>query len=336
MKAHYLLGIALAAATAVVACGAGPTDTLSPGGDEGDPSSSSSSSSGGTKKPSTSSSGGTTTPGTGSTEKPPEDQNLPTGTTNSPEGKAFFKANVFPVLNSKCGACHQAAGPGPAWMNADSEIAYSQLFKVGYVIQNSRIVQKGAHGGSTTNTLATTEANTYNQWVAMEIKDGGTKALPNVLEKLGGCFDKTKFDAMQMGNWATTTRNNNNNTNNVTPWNENQDNCTGCKNGTRCNTCHSSDPGSNFNDAVGNTLLPADTTFNNTKLTTPAYITKFFGVSPDGKPIASDGIKKKSDSTRKDKAYTHPMFTLNTQQQTALDAFVQDAITKYNAGTCTP
>ena len=50
--------------------------------------------------------------------------------------------------------------------------------------------------------------------------------------------------------------------------------------------------------------------------------------------MASDGIKKKSDATKLDKAYTHPMFTLTTAQQTALDAFVTDVVTKFNAGTC--
>src|SRR5262249_39486521 len=123
------------------------------------------------------------------------------------------------------------------------------------------------------------------------------------------------------------------NVNNITPWNENANNCTGCDQ-AQCNTCHSADAATNFNDAVGNNILPADTTFNNTKLTNPAYITKYFGVSPDGKPIASDGIKKKSDATMKDKAYTHPMFTLTANQQTALNAFVADVITKYTAGTC--
>jgi hypothetical protein len=57
-------------------------------------------------------------------------------------------------------------------------------------------------------------------------------------------------------------------------------------------------------------------------------------VSPDGKPIASDGIKKKSDSTMKDKAYTHPMYVLNATQTAAVNAFVTDAIAKYTAGSC--
>jgi hypothetical protein len=215
----------------------------------------------------------------------------------------------------------------------DAEKSYAQLFQQGYVVQQSRIVQKPAHGGSTTNYLNPTQVQTYNQWVGMELKDGGGKATPNVLAKLGTCFDRGKFDAMQLGQWRTTQRTANNNTNNVTPWNENANNCTGCRN-SPCSTCHSADPATNFNNAVGSPLLPADTTFENTKLTSPAYITKFFGVSPDGKPVPSQCIEKKSDSTKKDKAYTHPLFQLNANQRTAVDAFVNDVITKFNAGTC--
>jgi hypothetical protein len=200
-------------------------------------------------------------------------------------------------------------------------------------VRQSRIVLKPAHGGVTNNVLTPAQIQTYNQWVEMELKDGGEKAPPNVLEKLGSCFDREKFDAMQMGQWRTTRRTIGNNINNVTPWNENANNCTGCDNAP-CSTCHSADPATNFSCAVGNNLLPPDTTFENTKLTSPAYITKFFGVSPEGKPIPSDGIKKKSEATMKDKAYTHPMYRLTDRQQAALDAFVQDVIQKYNAGTC--
>jgi hypothetical protein len=325
MLTRYLLGIALAAATAVAACGGGSTDTLTDGtggNDDDTP---------GGKVP------GDKTPGTEPGTTPGgETPGTPSGPvpTNSPAGKEFYKTNVHPFMSAKCGACHGTAGPGPAWLtSADAEKSYAQLFQVGYVVQQSRIVLKPAHGGVTTNVLATAEAQKYNEWVSMELKDGGTKAPPNVLANLGACFDRTKFDAMQLGNWRTTRRTNNNNTNNVTPWNENANNCTGCDNAP-CTTCHSADAATNFKNSVGNPLLPADSTFEETKLTAPAYITKYFGVSPEGKAMASDSIKKKSDATKKDKAYTHPMYQLNANQQATLDAFVSDVVTRYNAGTC--
>lgn len=322
MKALQLLCAALATTTLVAACG-DATDQLS-NGQAAAPAPPGAASSKGTGSDDSSGDGGGQDT-SGSTGEVP---------TNSPAGKEFYKTSVHPFLASGCGACHGAAGPGPAWLTAaDAEKSYAQLFQVGYVIRQSRIVLKPAHGGSTTNVLSAAQIGTYNQWVEMELKDGGAKAPPNVLEKLGACFDRQKFDAMQMNQWRTTRRTANNNANNVTPWNENANNCTGCDNAP-CSTCHSADPATNFSNAVGNPLLPADTTFENTKLTSPAYITKYFGVSPDGKPIASDGLKKKSDSTKKDKAYTHPMYQLTATQQTALDAFVNDVITKYNAGTC--
>jgi hypothetical protein len=328
MKAAYLLGIALATATVVAACGGTPTDSLE-GEDDNTPGSTRT---GGKKTGGTRSTQGGSTPG----DSTPGDDGTSSGpvATNSPAGKEFYKANVHPLMSQKCGSCHGTAGPGPAWLTAaDAEKSYAQLFQVGYVVTNSRIVQKTAHGGSTTNFLAAAEAAKYNEWVAMELEDGGNEAPPNVLEKLGTCFDRTKFDAMQLGQWRTTRRTANNNTNQVNPWNENANNCTGCDNAP-CTTCHSADAATNFKNSVGNNLLPANSTFEETKLTSPAYITKYFGVSPEGKPIASDAIKKKSDATKKDKAYTHPMFQLNNNQQAALDAFVQDVITKYNAGTC--
>jgi hypothetical protein len=256
--------------------------------------------------------------------------------TNSAEGKAFYVASVHPILAATCGTCHSSAGPGPNWLNpADANASYGMLFSQGYVVQNSRLTTKGTHDGSTTNALNAAQIGTFNSWVTMELKDGGQSTTPAVLQKLGACFDQTLFNAMQMAQWKTTQRTNNNNTNKITPWNENANNCTGCNN-TPCSACHSDDAATNFNDAEGNTILPAGTTFANTKLTTPAYITKFFGVSPDGKPIPSDGIKKKSDATMLGKAYSHPMFSLTTAQQTAVDAFVAGAIAKYNAGTCGP
>jgi hypothetical protein len=336
MKVRYLLAIAIVTATAVAACNGDSTETLSNGqGGEGE-------SNGNSSIPADTNNGGgatTNTPGTGTTPgapATPEAQPTPPPPTNSAKGLAFYVANVHPFMASQCGTCHAATGPGPAYLTpTDANKSYTQLFQVGYVVRQSRIILKGVHGGATANTLTATQVGTYNQWVETELADGGQQAPPNVLAKLGGCFSRQLFDGMQMGNWRTTQRTANNNTNQVQNWNENADRCTGCDN-SPCSTCHSADPATNYSNAVGNNLLPAETTFNNTKMTAPAYITKFFGVSPDGKPVASDGLKKKSDATKKDRAYSHPMFGLNTTQLNAINAFVNDAITKYNAGTCTP
>jgi hypothetical protein len=254
--------------------------------------------------------------------------------TNSPGGKAFFISDIHPMLAPNCGTCHDSAGPGPNWIiKADAEKSYSLMFQLGYVSMDSRILNKGPHGGVTTNVLTDTQKQTFVKWVSMEIKDGGSLALPNVLDKLSTCIDKTKFDAIGLGALRTIQRNDGNNTNNVTPWNENANRCTGCNN-ARCMDCHSADPGSGFSNAIGNQALPADYTFNQTKLTNPTYLQKYFGVSPTGDPIASHAIENKALATSKDVAYTHPYFTLTDVQVTAIQAFVDDATARYKAGTC--
>jgi hypothetical protein len=326
-KLQYLLAIGLLSGVAVVACGENSTSTLTNGsnhsskdttsGDDDDDDST-----GATSGGTTGSSSGATGPVTTGTQ------------TASPDGLAFYKASVHPTLASKCGGCHDKAGPGPNWLTpADPEASYKGLFSQGYVVQNSRIVMKGAHDGSTTNVLSATEIGTYNTWVGMEVKGEGAATTVNVLAKLGDCFDQTKFDAMGLGNMRTTQRTNNNNTNNITPWNENANNCTGCNNAA-CNTCHSADPATNFINSIGNNNLPADNTFQQSKLDNPAFITKYFGIGPDGKPIASDGISKKATSTQQAHAYTHPMFTMQQKQLDAIKAFTDDVIAKYAAGTC--
>ncbi len=333
MKPLYFLGIALGLATAVAACTTTTsTDQLNNGlgaDDEGSENGAIDTGEEGTEKPKE-------TTGSKDTPATSPDDNIPPGpvATNSTGGKALYISSVHTFLGPKCGSCHGAAGPGPNWLTTgDAEKSYAQLFSQGYVVPNSRITAKPAHGGLTTNALSNAEVQKYNDWVALETKDGGTKATPNVLAMLGTCFDRQKFDAMKLQDWRTTRRTNNNNTNNVTPWNENANNCTGCDNAP-CTTCHSADPATNFVNAVGNPIFGPDHTFTESKSTSPAYIAKYFGVSPDGKAVGSNGIKKKSEATKKDKAYTHPMFQLNGAQQTALDAFVDDVVTRYNAGTC--
>lgn len=309
MTARELIAIAITAATVVAACGDGSENSLTNSRRQA---------------------------GTRSQPADTDNDGIPDGeiVTLSPTGKDFYIKNVHPALAGRCGGCHGAAGPGPAWLTPkDAEKSYFQLFSQGYVVRQSRIAMKPPHGGVTTSQLTGEQILKYNEWVEMELKDGGDQAPPAVLEKLGSCFDQAKFDAIKMGEWRTITRNDGNNTNQITPWNENANACTGC-NVVQCATCHSSDPATNYFNAEGNAIYPPNATFDNSKLTSPAYITKYFGVSPDGKPIASNGVKKKSDSTKKDTAYAHPLFELDGPQSAALDAFVNDVLAKYAAGTC--
>jgi hypothetical protein len=329
MNVRYLLGIVLAAATAVAACGDGSTNSLSNGLD-GD----------GQERPGGGTGGGDGNGGGGegggtlpAGEADPATTPSGPASTNSPAGQKFYVEKVHPFMVASCGACHNAAGPGQHYMtSADPQKSYAQLFQLGYVTRQSRITAKPAHGGITTNVLSAAQIGIYNQWVETELKDGGEKAPPNVLEKLGGCFSRKLFDAMQLGNWTTGKRTNNNNVNKVANWSEDGQNCTGPN--RPCSTCHSGDPATNYVNASGNPVYTTDPTFESSKMTSPAYITKYFGVSAEGKPVASDAIKKKAEAAMKTARCSHPIFTLSDQQTKAMNAFIDDAISRYNAGTC--
>jgi hypothetical protein len=152
----------------------------------------------------------------------------------------------------------------------------------------------------------------------------------SVLTKLGACFDQAKFDAMEMGEWRTTARTSSNNVNEVARWNEDANSCTGCNNMT-CAACHSDVKGQ-FYDVVSNPLFAPDATFEQTKK--PTQITSYFGWTTQGRAASSHVITNKSALTQKGAAYTHPMFVLTTTQESALNAFVTDTVSRFNAGKC--
>ena len=327
MSARYLLGIALIAAGAVAACGGPDNSSLGNGGTdpggEGE--------NGGGK---TTPGGGTTTPGGGTTTTPGGGTSAPGQLpTNSKAGKDFFTKTVHPVLEQKCSGCHAAGGIGnPTWLvKADAAKTYDMIYLNAYATAASRIVVKGVHSGGGAPELTAAEKSSWAQWIQLETADGGQKSQTNVLEKFGTCFDKTKFDAIKLGDLRTTRRQNGNNLQNLT---ENANNCTGCDNAP-CRTCHSADDATGFVLAIGNPILPADHTFEQTKLLNPAYIRQYVSTTPTGEPQFNPGLQTQSTYTvEKAKAYTHPMFKLNQTTQDAIKAFVDDAIAKQKAGTC--
>jgi len=320
MKARYLLGIALCAAAAVAACGNDDSGSLTDGTDRGNPGGSSGTTTPGGNTPG-STPGGTTTPAPG---------NLPTG---SAEGKAFFVSDVFPFLSTKCGGCHAAGGAGnPSWVAAgDGAKTYDLVYLNAYATENSRIVVKGVHSGGTAPELTAPEKTTWATWLAKEASGGAKPVQQSVLEKFGECFDKAKFDAIGFNNLRTTRRQNGNNPKNL---NENANNCTGCDNAP-CRSCHTFDDVTGFVMAVGAGNVGPDYTFENTKKLNPPFIRQYVGTTPTGEPTFNPGIKTKSTNTvEQGAAYSHPMYKLTPAMEQAIQAFVDDAITKYKAKTC--
>src|SRR5262249_23649982 len=116
---------------------------------------------------------------------------------------------------------------------------------------------------------------------------------------------------------------------------EDQDTCHGCRDNTPCSACHAADDVTGFVMAVGNTILPADYTFESTKKYEPPFIRQYFGTTPTGEPTYNPGIKTKSkDTIETGVANGHPMFLLTAEMESSIEAFVTDAIAKHDAGTC--
>lgn len=259
-------------------------------------------------------------------------------TENTPQGgdrassltaKEQFATNVQPRLAATCGGCH-AVGPGPAWIvPSDIDKSYALMFSRGYVVAASVLLTKGPHATGAP-ALSTSDARSVSQWIELEAKERGDKAPPSVLTKVARCLDRAKFDAIGLDKLTTTPRTAANNPNKYT---ENANECTGCKNAP-CSTCHSADAASGFIMAMGNTLLPEEHTFNETKSTHPPYLQKYFGLDTEGRPLASHAIKAKADASLTAKPYTHPMFKIPAATEAALDAFVEDAIARYASRQC--
>jgi hypothetical protein len=317
MRRSHVLALVLAASAAAAACTA---DVPALGGGKG----AATDTSGTANEGVTQSSSEANAPGSG------------TAKTNSETGKAFFAASVHPFLAAKCAGCHEAGGIGnPTWLvKTEAAKTYENVYTNGWVIPvGSRMLDKGVHASGGAPALTDAEKATFLSWVAMEVKDGGQKAQVNVLEKFGDCLDPALFAQIGLEKLVTTRRTKDNNANAVTPWDENANECTGC-NAAPCRTCHSLDDATGFVMALGNPNVPAAMTFEETKKILPPYLQKYVSTGPDGKPAASNGLEKKADATRRDRAYTHPMFTIPTDVKTKLDAFVSAAIAKYAAGQC--
>ena len=327
MNARYLLGIALVVGAAVAACGAPDQGSLNSGGDD---------EGGGTgtqdgNKPAGSKPGskptGTETPVPGAPATP---GNLPT---NSAAGKDYFAKNVQPILEAKCSGCHIAGGAGtPTFiLKGDAAKTYEMIYAQGFAGATSRITVKGVHSGGSAPALTGAEIGAWKAWVQVESTNGGKPTQASVLEKFGGCFDKAKFDAINFGQLRTTRRQTGNNPQNL---NENANTCTGCDNAP-CRTCHSADDVTGFVMAIGNPILPPEYTFEESKKMNPQFIQKYVSTTPTGEPQFNPGVKTKSIATiEKAKTYEHPMYKMSPAMDAAIQAFVDDAITKFKAGTC--
>ena len=317
MNRYVVLAAALAAAGLVAACGSDGSGSLG-NGPGGYGQTGNSGNSGNTNgSPSGDNGGNSSGNGNGSNPPPAAGPGSTTSTAHQ-----YFVANVYPSLESTCGGCHNGGADGaPKFMVAnDANATYSNLDARANVIveaASSQLLKQGSHDSGKAPALTADQTTKINTWLADEATERVGKAAPvNVLSKIGSCLDQTKFDAIGFDKLATTKRNG-----------ENANNCEGCNNAP-CRTCHTGGDGG-FYMAAGSGL--DKTTFAKSQ-TTP-FIAKYLGLNGTT-PVASNAIMTKSQATQTGAPYSHPMFTLSPAMQTSLDAFVNDAITKYQNKQC--
>jgi len=270
-------------------------------------------------------------PGT-SAASPAEPGTLPT---QSSKGKQQFASTIAPWVESQCGGCHAPGGIGtPTWVRpGDPGATYDLIYLNGYATATSRIVTKGIHAGGSAPELSAANKTAWAEWIAVETADGAATSQQSVLEKIGTCFDKSKFDAIGFGNLRTIRRTRDNNPNQQS---ENADTCTGCDN-VPCRTCHAADDATGFIMAIGNPVFDESYTFEQSKRLSPPFIRQYVATTPTGEPVFNPALQAKSSHTiNVARAYSHPMYSLSSTMQAAIKAFVEDAIAKHKLGICPP
>jgi hypothetical protein len=316
MNARALVAAAFVAALAA-ACGSDP-NTLT----NGEPTPGTGGGSGNGNGGGTGNGGGVQNPNGAPTAPPaPADNNAPPGVNNN-KAKVYFVQTVYPSLMGTCGACHNPPGVNgaPPWLSSSSASdAYTSIEARGYIVPSSMLIKKGAHEGPA---LTSEQTTSVTPWLQMDADVRGAAAPVDLLAKLGTCVNQTLFNAIQLQNLRTTPRTN-----------ENPNTCTGCNNAP-CQTCHESGEyamHSNFGKLGTNTLQALQA--NGTSPEGVFLISKY--ISTNGTTlIAANGIQNKAKTVATGPRYSHPMFTVSTTMDTAITAFANDIITKYNAKQC--
>lgn len=252
----------------------------------------------------------------------PSDDTPPPGVADN-QAKVYFVENVYPSLMVTCGSCHVAPGSNgaPPWLSsASASDAYTMIEARGYInLQTSLLLKKGSHEGPA---LTPDQTSAITQWLTLENQVRGSAAPVDLLAKLGNCLDKTKFQAITLEKLRTQPRTN-----------ENTDRCTGC-NKAYCQSCHEQGEYGMYSNDGTLGMGTFDALVANTTSPDGSYLIEKYITTNGTTLVPATAIADKSKATQTGPAYSHPMFTVSADMQTAIQAFAEDAITKYNAKSC--
>jgi hypothetical protein len=234
----------------------------------------------------------------------------------------FFTAQVYPKVNAECGSCHVSGAAGaPKFFGADAPTTYQSFDVNGYIAQNSRILAKGPHAGGAAAALTADTTAKFNEWLVIEASErGGATPATSIWTKIQNCATAADWEPVNTAvrNLRTIRRNG-----------ENANNCTGC-NQAQCETCHHI--GEYGFWANNNRLTSATAAF--TEHSSDALFWQQYLGTNGTQLVVSPKIKAKADAVATGRPYSHPLFQYAPAVQTAVEAFANGVITKYNAKQC--
>jgi hypothetical protein len=321
-----LLLASSAAAALIAACSAAP-ETGGLGGRGHSPSAGPTAGSTGSTGTGTTTGGGNTPPSSsgGTTPTSVPLQPPPAAGPGSTQSQAhqYFDNTVYPQL-SVCQGCHSTGNDGaPKMMESPADTTYSELDSLGLIQANSALVTQGSHDNGKAPALSQSQQSVVVTWLGMEAQERqGSAAPPNIMANLASCVDMNLWNQIGWEKLVTQPRTN-----------ENPNRCTGC-NQAQCNSCHLGGD-ANFMMAEGTNLEPQGYTFQQTFQSSESsiFMLKYFGLN-GATPVASNAIMLKQQAVAAGPAYSHPMFTMDATMTAALNAFVNDALTKYQNKQC--
>ena len=237
------------------------------------------------------------------------------------QSKQLFDTNIYPLLQSKCMACHNASSPlsgAPGFVAPAAADGYNTAKNSTQLVGD--LTPAGAHflttiaAGHNGVTYTQTDITNITNWLAAETaaRAGGAPGTVDLLSQFSGCMTQTDFDTAKMTDWATMQVNN----------------------GTRgtCGSCHDN---REYNQIASTVPTKFFTFISTDAIAMSQYFTLDSATAPTKVIINQQHLL---DVATPSPAFTgHGQFNLtNSKGMTALTKFYAAATAKLAAGTCGP